>query len=119
MSTNSRQLFGRVLVREVRDRAIRRIRSLVTGNLKSEAGRAFLAELSQHSARDTQLLMMIAQESVDTTLHYLLALLDEDEFEVLVEGRGITGADALVGELYGEIGWISKFSVEDRASEGN
>jgi hypothetical protein len=113
--------FGKMLMEKVRDISIGEWDDVVSGEIKAPE----LIELhkklaSSFSHKQLKMLSSLIPEIVDTTLHYLLAGLEEENDDVKVSVQTDQGtvtdlveaSDGLAGELYTEDGWIARFSKE-------
>jgi hypothetical protein len=110
--------FGATLIREVRDQSIMDWDMLLDNKMKgarAERLRQFLASL--HS-EELHALRRLVPQVVDTTLHYLLLMIEETGLRVSVqmpsgELQDLKEiSDGLPGELYSDQGWIARFSKE-------
>lgn len=110
--------FGRELMTQVRDRAISRIDGLLGGSLKGESAVRIRAKFEAASPTELERARLLAVEAVDSTLHLLLVLLEQERGpEIRMNGIGGTAnlraiSDGLAGELYGENGWIARYSAQ-------
>ncbi|MFC3801529.1 epimerase [Cohnella sp. GCM10012308] len=110
--------FGEILIRNVRDKAISQWEKVFSGTMKDETSKKIYETSVEMLSEDQKnFLQDTISQVVDTTLHYLLWTLEENERlnlnikndEGLDVGiKNIT--DGLPGELYTEDGWILKFS---------
>jgi hypothetical protein len=114
--------FGALLMTRVRDEAIRRSDSLITGHLKGERAALFQNEMANLSDDDKRELLKLVPEIVDSVLHSFLFLVEDDssinlsykpteEAEAFNLGKL---SDGLAGELYSSEGWISLYSHQRR-----
>lgn len=126
MNTNRDFLdkFGEFLMSEVRDRAIRNWESVISGRMRGERAQEMRTILADFSEDQLKTLVIIAPFIVDSMLHHLLFSLEgEEEIDVSVSIDGETRgqlrdmSDGLTGELYGDTGWIEKFSKYKQGSE--
>jgi hypothetical protein len=115
---NELERFGKILMERVRDQAILHWEKVLTGEMKDKSSKQLFEEFVQtFTEEQQQRIVDISSQVVDTTLHYLLLAIEEenriivltqnDEGEV-VEIKKIS--DGLAGELYTEDGWILKYS---------
>ena len=114
MSTSHLDKFGELLMHEVRDLAIEQWEKTLDGRMVDDLSGHIYSTLS-HDQR--QKLRSLVPGVVDTTLHYLLSLLDwRDDLSVAVaiEGEVVPDirklSDELVSELYGQNSWIARYS---------
>jgi hypothetical protein len=107
-------LFGEILMKNVRDEAIEQWNMTIQGKMKSEESKRLhnLISLSSQS----ELINDLVPKIVDTTLHHLLWTLEQEEsIDVTInDGNKPVSikdiSDGLAGELYTEDGWINRFS---------
>jgi len=111
--------FGQMLMENARDMAIKEL----DANLKA-SGHALSTKLVQAILKTKELdtdekLQKIIPIAVDTTLHYLLWMFEnemklkislETSSDVIPDISGIS--DGLSGEIFGSKGWIVRFSKE-------
>lgn len=111
--------FGKVLMEEVRDRAIREMDMTLSGHMKGESAQRIRKVLRGFSAEDIEALKWLLPQVVDATIHHLLWTLETEEtINVTVSIGEETSeslrevSDGLCGEVYGEDGWIALYSKE-------
>jgi hypothetical protein len=119
MSKAALDTFGQLLMSKVRDETIEHWKMIADGRLKGERAARIRNRLSEMGHNDRDVLMAMIPEVVDSVLHNLLWMLDQ-EHDVTVAFR--IGAetvpslrdasDGLAGELYSDAGWIARFSRE-------
>jgi hypothetical protein len=109
--------FGEILIQSVRDEAINDWEKILDGRMKGERAAEIRNFLSGYSIEHVELLKELIPQVVDTTLHHLLWTIEEiDTLKVLIANKdGNTCdikevSDGLPGELYTDLGWISRFS---------
>jgi len=110
-------LFGETLMLEVRDRAINEWTGIIEGRMKSPISQKIFEKLQHLQPEDKIYLKQLFSEVVDTTLHFLLSLVEESE-QIDIVFHADSGetlnikeiSDGLAGELYTEDGWIARFS---------
>jgi hypothetical protein len=110
--------FGELLIAQVRDGAVRRVRGVIDGTLKSADARAIHSALDGISSEQAAAVRLLAVEAIDSVLHRFLVLIDETdvlELSFVGDGQRIRVrdvSDGLAGELYSSDGWIARFSKE-------
>jgi len=117
MSSEALDRFGELLVRKVRNEAIDDWRMIVDGTMCSQRAQRLRDLLSIFDSEQKERFMELAPEIVDSVLHHLLWMLEQTE-DVDVGVRLADGrlrsvrdeSDGLSGELYGDHGWIARFS---------
>lgn len=109
--------FGESLMVNVRDYSITQWNKTINGQLKGKTAQRIRPMISELSGDQKEILLSLVPEIVDTVLHHLLVLLEQDEdinVEVAAEGERMSSlreaSDGLAGELYTEDGWIARFS---------
>ena len=111
--------FGKTLVTRVRDKSISEWKGIVTGHVKGETAEHSRALLKRPGTECGAAFVSLLPQVVDTVLHHLLWTLEQsEEITVAVQvGKERVenvndASDGLSGELYGQEGWIAKFSKE-------
>ena len=117
MSQTMLEKFGEILIRRVRDKAITDWEMILDGKMKGSSAAQVRALLSRYSIEQVQILEKLIPQVVDTTLHHLLWTLDQSNILKILfsDTDGTTCdikelSDGLPGELYGDRGWIKRFS---------
>ncbi len=104
--------FGKVFIKEVRDRTIRLFNKKVQGVMKDKESQLLFEQVNKLSEEQQLLINKIIPQFVDLSLHNMLCVFEEhDEFQIVIDGENIADiSDGLSGELYTSDGWIEKFS---------
>jgi len=117
MSKEILEYFGKILMTEVRDRTIDQWEGNIEGRMKSKHSQEIFQKLQQLNIEEREYLKQLFSEVVDTTLHYLLTMIEENEkieMNISNDSRKSINikqiSDGLAGELYTEDGWIHSFS---------
>lgn len=120
MSQASLDKFGELLMRKVRDEAVLSWKMMLDGRMKGEAAEKVRSIVRDFSENDKQILSQLVPGIVDTVLHHLLWMA-EQELDIQLGIKSADGtedlrdiSDGLPGELYSSDGWIARFSREDR-----
>ena len=117
MSKATLDEFGSLIIRRVRDAAIRDWYMMLDGSMKGELASKVGAMITSFSEDDKKVLTRLIPMIVDTALHHALWTLEgesrvglcyESETGEKVDIK--TSSDGLSGELYSSEGWIAKFS---------
>jgi hypothetical protein len=116
MNNKPLDLFGEILMEKVRDFTIEVWEKTIKGEMKSEESQKLHRLISDSG--QSELIKDLVPEIVDTTLHNLLWMLEQEELinvTVNVDGDEKQASlkeesDGLAGELYTEDGWIYRFS---------
>jgi hypothetical protein len=109
-------LFGEMLMTEVRDRAINQWFGTIEGRMKSPRSREIFERFHHLKFEEEAYLKQLFTEVVDTALHFLLSFADEDKIDIILHTESCNEvniksiSDGLAGELYSDDGWISRFS---------
>ncbi|WP_430510840.1 epimerase [Gottfriedia solisilvae] len=117
MSKNGLDLFGKLLMNNIRDEAIDDWERIIEGKMRDEESQNIYKMLSDN---ERELVKSLIPKIVDTTIHHLLWTIEQEEFiKVKVNDgtqyRNINKiSDGLAGELYTEDGWISRFSKKTK-----
>ena len=114
MTAKFLDLFGEILMKNVRDEAIEQWEMTIQGKMKSEESQIVhnLISLSGQS----ELINDLVPKIVDTTIHHLLWTLEQEEAIDITINNGNKPvsikemSDGSAGELYTEDGWINRFS---------
>ena len=106
--------FGEILIRDVRDRTIRRFDMRINGKMQDENSQELFEKVSKLDEDSIRLIGEIIPQVVDLSIHNMLCMFEGNmEIEVRVENECISEiSDGLAGELYTEDGWIQKFSKQ-------
>ena len=119
MAGNAIDVFGELLMCKVRDKAIADWDRILDGRMKGRTAERVREELATASPDAADVLRNMVPRLVDSVLDHLMWTLEQEEtIDVSVEVDGVTtpsirdASDGLSGELYGERGWISRFSQE-------
>jgi len=108
--------FGKFLIENFRDKAIRQYDMLVHGKLRSPSIQEVQAWAMSLSPADKAMLTRLVVDALDTAMHdFLFSLQDAHDrelgIEVIVNGKNIASASGMLnGEPLGEDGWIERFS---------
>lgn len=108
--------FGHFVMRNLRDKAINQHLKLQAGEWHTPAIQELQAAVIALPEETQRLLLSCIVDTIDTATHGLLfALQDAHDrklgIEVMVDGTNVTEvSDGLQGELYGERGWIQRYS---------
>ena len=121
MDKQALDYFGEMIVRKVRDTAIDEWDDTIDGKMKSGRAQRVRESLSDFGAERLGILHWLVPQIVDTTLHHLLWTLEQEaRVEVAVRTPSSVvpnlrdASDGLAGDLYGDRGWIARFSSKPR-----
>ena len=113
---NALESAGKTLIEMVRDESIGKSQDVLAGNIKSQQAQLIHQKLSHLEQPEKDAIIEFMRLSVDSTLHSLLWMVEESPELDLVVYCGDSKkylseeSDGLSGELYGEDGWIEKYS---------
>ncbi len=117
MSKSMLEKFGEILISKVRDKVINDWEMILDGKMKGSSAVQVRDLLSGYSNEQVEVLERLIPQVVDTALHHLLWTLDQlDTLKILLLDTDGTSwdikklSDGLPGELYGDQGWIKRFS---------
>jgi hypothetical protein len=108
--------FGQFFVQNLRDRMFDDLERLLSGRSQPPAVRKLQAQLSGFTDEQKQVLRDLTEELVTAGMHdFLFAIQEQADaggaFKVLVEGQEVAKlSDGLHGEIFGDDGWIVRFS---------
>ncbi|WLQ13302.1 hypothetical protein O5O45_26625 [Hahella aquimaris] len=111
--------FGQILITQVRDVVIDRFVQKFAGGYKDQESQINAVVYQSLDENTQKFVSKIVKEVIDSTLHELLFMVEQnEEIEVVVKNGGeVTNIkeniDGLCGELYTEDGWIEKYSKHD------
>jgi hypothetical protein len=111
--------FGQILMAEVRDRAINDWEETLKGERKSARSKTNFQKLSTLKPEQQEVFRQILPQIVDSVLHHLLWILEENE-DIELNVKTSVGfqniakiSDGLTGEPFGKNGWIAMYSKKD------
>ena len=113
----SKEDFGKDLMKEVRDRTIRQYNKTIKGLMKAEDDQALFRRYESLDDNAKGLIKDLIPLIVDTSLHFTLCMIeDSDDFTLCIGEDDIRDlSDGLAGELYGNEGWIAKYSSDNNS----
>lgn len=104
--------FGEILMHEVRDISHAALFSMLDGSVPPGL-RDLGTKLSRLTSEDREAAVELTSYMIDHVLAYLFSMLGEHQGEITLTAWGkdlYEVSDGLGGELYGEDGWINRFS---------
>lgn len=104
--------FGEELIRQVRDEVLDKWQTIASGKVKAPRLVKIGKTIKNFKGKPEDLVNLVASEIIDSSLSQLLTLIEtSDELIVRFSDTNISEvSDGLAGELYGENGWIHKYS---------
>jgi len=113
-------LFGQILMTDVRDNTIDQWEGYIDGSNKGITAQEVFKQCQHFNLEDKELIKKLFSQVVDTTIHHLLVAVEQNEnLNVTISLDSIESinikdiSDGLAGELYTEDGWIATFSEND------
>lgn len=117
MDRNPLDIVGELLMVRVRDKSIEDWERILDGRMKGQTAEKVRQELAGTGSEVPAAVNRMVPRVVDTVLHHLLWTLEQEQaINLSIEADGTVTpsirevSDGLSGELYGERGWIVKFS---------
>ncbi|KAF2330383.1 hypothetical protein [Flavobacterium ginsenosidimutans] len=120
-SKQSLDIFGEFLVKNLRDKGIGNIETLLKNKSKAPSNLKLQTEINKFDESQKELIKEIVIRSIDVAIHdFLFSLQELADFEnniqILVNGKNIVElSDGIHGESYSEDGWNAKFSQYGRS----
>lgn len=109
--------FGELLMTRVRDKAIADWDKIIGGEMRGERAQRVQALLASLIPDQVEVVKQLLPQIVDTTLHHLLWVLEQERSIEVRTGVGEGQpqsvrdlSDGLPGELYSSNGWIARYS---------
>ena len=109
-------IFGRLVTRRLRDRAIEKYEKMTRGEWKSPALLELQAKVAELDPAIQALFMECLKECVDSAIHDFLFTVQEGGYEghdlaFLVDHIDVNElSDGVHGEIFGLDGWFGRFS---------
>ena len=105
--------FGKILITETRDRAIKNMEKRIDGTMKGITAKLVQEKIVNFTEEQKEILKYLVTLTVDTTLDSFLWMVEEQEkIKIMYDNTNIKEiSDGLSGELYAENGWIEKFTT--------
>ena len=110
-------LFGEEFIKVCRDRSINEYLKLKSGDMKSDQAKYIHGLIAPFSSSDKEKIDKIAMEMINRVVHNFMRLFDESNDFAITKKNKVDPdddlaslSDGLAGELYGENGWIAKYS---------
>ncbi len=108
--------FGKLVIENMRDKQIDFVNSLFENKWKSEELVELQNKLSEFDAKEQLIIKQMVEILLTNTMHdFLFALQDshdsEEKLDIIVDQKElICLSDGLHGEIFGDEGWIVRFS---------
>jgi hypothetical protein len=108
--------FGEHLINNVRDETIECMEMILSGKMESEEAQLLYKKTNELSNETKNIIKEIIVNTIDRNIVRLLRLFEQSEKYIIAYDNGDKEinineiSDGLSGELYGENGWIKKYS---------
>lgn len=120
MKLSALDYFGNALITQVRDATVKHWDMVIEGKMKDAVSTGTHRSIAGQQQITKELVSELIPLVVDACVHRFLVMLDAEAGRMkLVVGSSDTPvtdlaaeSDGLAGELYGDRGWISRFSKE-------
>ena len=116
--------FGAFVVGNIRDRMHHELKTLMNGSAKSPDAQVLQEKLSNFSESERETIGLLGERIISSGLHDFLFSLQEEAdssgvISVVVDGVDVAKkSDGLHGELFGDDGWIARFSAFPEPDQG-
>jgi hypothetical protein len=118
MSDGALDQFGELLVKELRDNAIGLCDDLARGQLIARSWKPLQEGLARLTAEQRRLVRRVVVAAIECGIDQFLQGIRHSGLSITVEGQEIGNSDVdLVGMMFGEGGWISRFSELPKEGE--
>jgi hypothetical protein len=111
--------FAETMIQQVRDETIDLWDRSLSGRMRDEDSLKATQVIATLSPEQKALVDWMVVRMVDSTIHHWLWMLEQEEdtqvVQYIAEGDGANIAeisDGLCGEMYGDEGWIARYSKE-------
>lgn len=105
--------FGEFFVQNLRDKMLHNLEMMLSGGWKAPDLQELQVKLSGLTDAQKQTVRELAEQITTAGMHDLLFAITESggAVRVLVDGQDVAGhSDGLHGEIFGDDGWITRFS---------
>lgn len=105
--------FGEFFVQNLRDKMLHNLEMMLSGGRKAPDLQELQVKLSGLTDAQKQTVRELAEQITTAGMHDLLFAIAEPggAVRVLVDGQDVAGlSDGLHGEIFGDDGWITRFS---------
>lgn len=104
--------FGKVFISNTMDATLNTMYKMTSGTLKGVRAEKMLEILSGLSPNETDKINEVIRMSVETAIFNVLFMLEEcDDIKIMYKDMDVLEeSDGLSGELFGDSGWIKKYS---------
>ena len=125
MKESALDKFGRFLVTNLLDKGLDRFDNLSKNQLQSKSTAQLQKELQEFDSKQLETIeKLVANVLVASAHDFLFALEERNDFKediaLVVDGVNVADeSDGLQGEIFGEEGWLQKFSQHKSLSKFN
>jgi len=104
--------FGEIIIKNLFDKGINRFEDLKDGKLNSESAIDISNKLGQFSKEQMEIIeKLVINIMLSSTHDFLFSVQNDDDLKVFLNEFNVAEiSDGLHGELFGNEGWIRKFS---------
>ncbi|WP_088341940.1 DUF6547 family protein [Robiginitalea sediminis] len=108
--------FGKLVVEKLRDKQIDAFQGLIKGKWRDKKSKELHAKLSKFTLNQKQVVADVLEEALENAMHDFLFAIQEsndldDGLKVYMNGKNVAElSDGLHGEIFGEEGWVHRFS---------
>ncbi|QLE02003.1 hypothetical protein HX109_10720 [Galbibacter sp. BG1] len=108
--------FGQLIVKNMRDKQLDHLYGLLEGKWRAKETKSLQGKLSNFNEDERKTLLLLVDNILTHTMHDLLFVIQSnndmgDGLKVLMDGENVAEiSDGLQGEIFGDEGWIKKFS---------
>jgi len=115
--------FGKIIIDNLRDKQIDYFKGLLEDKWKAEDLKELQQKLKQFNQEERKILNELIENILTHSIHDFLFSIQENSdldkgLEILIDNENVaTLSDGLHGEIFGDEGWIQKFSKYKSESE--
>jgi hypothetical protein len=108
--------FGRIIIENLRDKQIDYSNRLLEGKWKADELKELQEKLSKFNKEEKNIIKELIEDILTHSMHDLLSAFQEsndyeNEMEIIIDNQNVADiSDGLHGEIFGEEGWIQKYS---------
>ncbi len=108
--------FGKLIVEKLRDKQIDMFQGLIKGTWRDKGSKELHVKLSKLTQDQKQVVADVLEETLECVMHdFLFAIQESDNLDtglkVYMDNKNVAElSDGLHGEIFGEEGWIHRFS---------
>ncbi len=122
-TTQKLELFGKEFITKVMDFSLNEYQMIKTGKMRSQQAKEISSIISSFNPVDEEKIDSIVLDVIGRLMHNTLRMFEESKGFSIADKKVIPGgedileiSDGLSGELYGENGWVEKYSKSNYKS---